>query len=126
MTIAEYLESVKERLLTDASIASFEIVRERSTTADGHLRARLGMTNQQKLEFSEYVRRSADGTIDVITYSYHWTDAADNLIRRWDNTPHFPNLAGFPHHVHDGSEENVKPGKNVNIFLVLDEIAQSR
>jgi hypothetical protein len=28
--------------------------------------------------------------IAVIAYSYHWTDANNELIVHWDNTPHFP------------------------------------
>ena len=32
MTVAEYLSSVKERLLTDAQVSRFSIVRERETT----------------------------------------------------------------------------------------------
>lgn len=33
-----------------------------------------------------------------------------------------PNLAGFPHHVHEGSEENVKSGTRMDIFAVLEAI----
>jgi hypothetical protein len=76
------------------------------------------------LEFSEYVQRSPDGQIDVVTYSYHWADTDGNLIRRWDNTPHFPDLPGFPHHIHDGSTGSVTRGKPVSIFLILEEITQ--
>lgn len=57
------------------------------------------------------------------TYSYHWADTEGRLIRRWDNTPHFPNLPGFPHHVHNGRAATVSPGQPVNVFTVLDEIA---
>ena len=64
------------------------------------------------------------GVIQVATYSYHWTGADGRLVRRWDNTPHFPGLAGFPHHIHDGSETNVLPGAPVSIFDVLDEIGR--
>lgn len=124
MTILEYLESIKERLLTDAQVTSFEIVRERSTATDGHLRARLELINQQRLEFSEYVQRTTKGNIQVVTYSYHWSDENDQLICRWDNTPHFPNLPNFPHHVHRGPNETVETSQPTNIFAVLDEIAK--
>jgi len=88
------------------------------------LRARLTLTDGSWLEFSEYVQHSPDGQINVVTYSYHWADTHDDLIRRWDNTPHFPDLPGFPHHVHDGHTSTVGPGELVSIFAVLDEIAQ--
>jgi len=124
LTIVEYLNSIKERVLTDAVVTSFRIVRERSALTDGHLRARLTLINGDLLEFSEYVQRSPDGRIHTITYSYHWADANGNLIRRWDNTPHFPDLAGFPHHIHDGPADTVSPGRASNIFTILDDIAQ--
>lgn len=122
MTILEYLTAIKQRLLTDQLIFSFNVVRERATLTDGHLRVRLTLVNSTLLEFSEYVQQAED-QIQVITYSYHWAEEDNNLIRRWDNTPHFPDLPGFPHHIHDGVTDEVVPGQPVSIFEVLDQIA---
>ena len=124
MTIDEYLDSVKERLLTDKAVSSLHIIRERVTTMDGHLRARLTLSDDSQIEFSEYVQRSPEGEIRVVTYSYHWADASGNLLRRWDNTPHHPDLAGFPHHVHVEQEDNVSSGYPISIFAVLDEVTR--
>jgi hypothetical protein len=60
-----------------------------------------------------------------VTYSYHWADAAGRLIQRWDSTPHFPALPGFPHHIHDGASGEVKPGRPVDIFAILEHISQA-
>ena len=124
MTIDEYLDTVKGRLLTDPMLSVFRVIRERATLTDGHLRARLTWTDGSQLEFSEYVQRSPDGQVNIITYSFHWADVHGNLIRRWDNTPHFPNLPGFPHHIHDGPGGAVGPGQPVSLSIVLDEIAR--
>jgi hypothetical protein len=124
VTLVEYLDAIKERLLTDAIVSRFDVIRERHTATDGHLRARLTLTDDSLLEFSEYAQRSPDDRIEIVTYSYHWADANGDLIRRWDNTPHFPDLPGFPHHIHDGSSGTVSPGQPVNFFIVLDEIAR--
>jgi hypothetical protein len=104
-------------------IEHIEIRRERSTQADAHLRARLGFVNGAILEFSEYVQRIQGDEIAAITYSYHWADAQGRLIRRWDNTPHFPGLPSFPHHIHEGPEDVVAPGQPMDIFAVLDSIS---
>lgn len=40
MTITEYLESVKDRLLFEPIVKNLEILRERMTSTDGYLRAR--------------------------------------------------------------------------------------
>lgn len=124
MTILEYLDSIKERLLTDPVVSGFDVSRERVTLSDGHMRARLTLVDGGWLEFSEYVQRSPDGQINVVTYSYHWATAGDDLIRRWDNTPHFPDLPSFPHHVHDGHTGRVGPGQPRSIFTILDAIAR--
>lgn len=122
MTALEYLETVKERLLTDELIAQFEIVRERITSLDGYLRVRLVFVNDTRLEFAEYFQLQPDGAVVAATYSFQWTDANNALICRWDNTPHFPDLDGFPHHIHKGA--SVLPGQPMSIFTVLDHIAQ--
>jgi len=123
MTIEAYLEAIKERLVTDPMVTRFDVIRERSTLIDGYLRARLELVDDSQLEFSEYMQRSPVGEIAVITYSYHWADAANQLITRWDNTPHFPDLPGFPDHTHDGVTGEVTPAQPMSIFTVLDAIA---
>jgi hypothetical protein len=123
VTIEAYLNTMKERFVTDPIVASFQVIRERSMWVDGHLRARLELADGSQLEFSEYVQRFPTGEIAVITYSYHWADANNHLIRRWDNTPHFPDLPGFPDHIHDGATGQVTTGQPMSISAVLDEIA---
>jgi hypothetical protein len=123
VTIDAYLDSIKECFVTDPIVTSFQVIRERSTLVDGHLRVRLTLSDSSQLEFSEYMRRSPAGGIAVITYSYHWADTDNRLIKRWDNTPHFPDLPGFPDHIHDGATGEVTPGQPMSIFAVLDAIA---
>ena len=62
--------------------------------------------------------------MQVVTYSYHWMNA-NKLLRRWDNASHYPNLPGFPHHLHAGDEKNVLPGEPMNLFKVLDYITDT-
>ena len=127
MTIDAYLEAMKERFVTDPLVTQFQVIRERLTLMDGYLRARLTLADGSQLEFSEYMQRSSAGEIVVITYSYHWANANNQLIMRWDNTPHFPRLPGFPDHMHDGATGEVTAGQPMSIFIVLDAMAgQSR
>jgi hypothetical protein len=125
MIPVEYLDSVKERLLTEPIVLRFDIRRERSTLTDGHMRVRVTLVDGGVLEFSEYVERTDEGGMQVTVYSYHWEDAEGNLVRRWDNTPHFPNLPGFPHHIHDGWTGIIASGRPMDIFVVLDYISQA-
>ena len=53
-------------------------------------------------------------------YSYHWQDAQNQLIFRWDNAPHHRHLSTFPHHRHEGRTVHENP--RVAIHEVLAEI----
>lgn len=49
MTIEAYLDSIKERFVTDPIVTSFHVIRERSTWVDGHLRVRLTLADGSHL-----------------------------------------------------------------------------
>jgi len=41
-----------------------------------------------------------NGALKSLGYRYHLQRANNELLFRYDNTPHFPNLPSFPHHKH--------------------------
>lgn len=122
MNPQDYLESVRNLLLTDFRITGYQIAREFDELQKAYIRARLTLVNDSILEFSEYIEQGLEGEIEITDYSYHWIDKDGKMIRRWDNTKHFPKLKNFPHHIHEGRTGEVTPGKPINIFAVLDEI----
>lgn len=124
MKIAEYFEAVKDLLLVIPFVVDFKILKQVDRSRNGHLRVRVTLSNNSQLEFSEFVEQDASDEIEIVTYSYHWADENERLIRRWDNAPHFPNLKNFPHHIHI-EEDEVISGDPINIFAVLDEIGKS-
>lgn len=117
-----YLEAIKLRLIVSPIIAEYRIVKERATRTDGYLRLRATLTNGDFLELVEAFERVAT-EIAVIDYRHQWMDAAQSqLRRRWDGTPHYPELPNAPHHVHIASEGNIHPGQPMSILAVLDEL----
>ena len=122
MTIDEYISNVKERLLSDDTVVRFHIVRERTTSSDGHLRVRAFLVSENHLDFSEYIRRLPDGRIVIVTYSYHWSNENRILVCRWDNAFHHPTVPNFPHHIHCGGENIIQPGEPIDVFTILDII----
>lgn len=52
-------------------------------------------------------------------YRYHFQDANNNLVFRYDNTPHFPEVENFPHHKH--LPNGVAPAEQPSIVEVLEE-----
>ena len=74
--------------------------------------------NDDLLELTERVEVQA-GEIVVIKYRHHWQNQEGVLIKRWDNAPHYPQIASFPHHLHDGLEDNVVAHPPVDALQVL-------
>ncbi|HEY5405781.1 MAG TPA: DUF6516 family protein [Ginsengibacter sp.] len=58
----------------------------------------------------------------LMDYAYHWQKADGTLLIRWDNPAHYPEIATHPHHKHVGSDINVQPSYEQNLFQVLSFI----
>lgn len=122
MSVEAFLESEYAVLLSHPAVRSIELVRYSVNRLDGYLRARCSLINDDNLEIALHV--SAMGQAVVIDdCRYQWMNADQTqLHRRWDNTPHFPGLPGFPHHCHIGGESTVEPGLPMNLSQLLDAI----
>jgi hypothetical protein len=85
------------------------------TLHEGFFKARMIFFDNSVLSFREYVNSNFE-PIERYTYSFHYFKN-EQLIFRYDNTPHFPQLKTFPHHKHlsDGTviESDYPELKNV-------------
>ena len=117
------LRDVRIALLTAPAIADFKILHEQALGDVGYFRVRGRLANGDGFMFTERFRQQA-GIITVEKYSFHWQAANGTLIRRWDNAPHHREIASFPHHFHDGDENNVLPHAPLDVFSVLLMIAR--
>jgi Family of unknown function (DUF6516) len=61
-----------------------------------------------------------DDQISYLDYRYHFQDRQNNLIFRYDSTPHFPDLPSFPHHQH--LPDTVIACEKPDIAKVLQEV----
>lgn len=59
-----------------------------------------------------------------VEYVYHYQQENGSLIFRYDNSPHYPDLATYPHHKHvrDGAAERVEATQPPQLTDVLREI----
>jgi hypothetical protein len=65
-----------------------------------HLHVSARLRDDSRLELRDYL--FADGTRK---YAYHWMEPDGSLRRRWDNAPHWPEIAAHPNHVHVAHEK---------------------
>ncbi len=119
MEIEKYVAEIKTKMISSPIIKSFFIVEEKILGNGGYFRARLNLINGDFLEVAEYFSWT-NGAIITERYRYQWMNNNQEELRmRWDNVPHFPEIDGFPHHVHIKSESNVKSSRAFNILEIL-------
>ncbi len=114
----EVISAIRQMIVLHPYVRHFQIVREEDQTNSGLLRYRLTLTDGGLLEISERFR-VVDGKVQSLKYRFHWQDRNGRLIARWDTAPHHLTLPTFPHHIHDGAEENIQPHAPISVADVL-------
>ncbi len=97
-------------------IERYEVQDYRQWESGFYYRLRIQFKNQTVLFVKEYV----DETERV--YSFHWQNQNNDLITRWDNAPHHPNILTFPHHKH--TLEGIFTNSDITLPEVLEVIRQ--
>jgi Family of unknown function (DUF6516) len=97
--LLNYFDQVEQNLLNypDLYVERFDAVILTPERANLKLRLRFKLT--YLLAVSEAIL-VADNQIAYLDYRYHFQDHQNDLIFRYDSTPHFPDLLSFPHHKH--------------------------
>jgi len=120
--IDRYIEELCARLTADPLITSFRVVRRQTTAFEGYYRIAAKLMNDDMLEAAAYIVCQG-GEVVTVDYRFHWMSCEGVLRVRWDNSPHHPELSGFPYHRHEGSGDAVQPDRPMDLYSVLDEIA---
>jgi hypothetical protein len=97
--LSQYLLDVETSIksVKDCHIEKYE---EEILLSDrANLRLRIRYSNGYMLEINEAVIVE-DAKLHHLSYRYHFQDGSNQLIFRYDNTPHFPNIPTFPNHKH--------------------------
>jgi len=98
--LASREEIVVERLVVDETIPNVQ----------GIVEGRIRFWDSSLLEFVE-VLEVKGFVLGKAEYAYHYQDRDNQLIFRYDNAPHHPNVPNFPHHKHvnNGIESAIPP-----------------
>ena len=108
-----------ERLISQAHGLNVERYSE-SETVPGrvNLRIRLRTDNGHLLSLSETVTED-DDSLAFLSYSYHFQDADNRMVFRYDNAAHHPRIPTFPDHKHIAN--TVQASQKPSIAQVLSE-----
>ena len=120
MTVQEYFDTL-QRDLADRTVILKQALRWRdSGTGTGFIEGHLDLAQRHQLHVAEYVL--VDPVFSRRKYRFHLQNSSLELVRRWDNAPHHPNLQTFPHHSHMPDGE-VVASPPMDLPRVLDAVA---
>jgi len=88
----------------------------------GSIEGRLIFPSESLLEFFEVVLLRKN-KIKKIRYAYHYQNKDGEIIFRYDNSPHYPDINTYPHHKHVGSQ--IEPAEIHDLSEILREIEES-
>lgn len=117
-SLQQYLETVEAAVkkLKDVYVERYE--EEILTARRANLRIRIRFASGHLLELNESIVEEK-GALSHLGYRYHFQDGKNNLLFRYDNTPHFPRIATFPHHKH--LPDRVVAVEQPSILEVIEE-----
>ena len=121
--LARYLQEVETALEQMRGVVIDVYVEELLTPARANLRIRLRFDHGRLLEINEALVVEQDG-LQHLDYRYHCQDRDNRLVFRYDSTPHFPDLPGFPFHKH--LPDDTLPAARPTIAAVLAEAAETQ
>lgn len=124
MLIEIYFQQIYDLIQSSRIAEIFNLDCEKRGFYEGFIRGQIKFKNNAVLHLREFVY--VEISIDRKMYSYQYMDSKNNLLFRYDNTEHHQklNLPTFPHHKHDGSEDNVIKSDAPFLAGVLNEVEE--
>lgn len=121
MTIQAYFTRIKkvtdEYALAD-SVSETDVRFETRSGGQGYLKGSVAFSDDSELHFSEYLDQTGN-TVEKLMYTYHYQNAAKQMLFRYDNSKHRPLL---PHPDHKHTPEGVFCTLAPTLEDVLSEI----
>lgn len=80
-------------------VATYNLNTVQLSPNTGYLDGEVTFIDSSRLIFFEFLRQTAT-RLDREKYRYHYMDANNQSLFRYDDAPHHPGVATFPHHKH--------------------------
>lgn len=122
MRIETYFQEIRQTIETCPVVQSFNVRFDKRGTHEGFIRGEVYFVDGSTLHLREFV--DVETVADRLTYVYQYMASTKELIFRYDNTGHHRklNLPTYPHHKHEGRENNVIASPAPDLDSVLKEI----
>ncbi len=109
------IQDIIQRYVHQGWILSFTFSVENRSIYLGFLQGKLEFIDGSYLFFKEYV--DLQKSINKFAYSFHYQDSENNLIFRYDNAKHKPDL-GYNDHKHINNKITPSPIPNMEEVII--------
>lgn len=116
--IDDYVKEIETLLSTLPLKLSTRIQAENRGDIALYLKVEIVFADGSELHAREYF--AALPAFTKIAYSYHYQDNISNMIFRYDNTEHYPEISTYPHHKH--LRDTVIHSRETSLKEVVDKI----
>lgn len=117
--IDAYFRELLELIASSPIVRSSNLTIEERSETVGFVRGDISFLDDSRLHVRELTDTQKGGRIK---YIYHYQAANGSIIFRYDNAPHFPTLANFPHHKHLTANTSIISSEIPTLSTVLEEI----
>jgi len=95
-SVAQPIESA---IRDSALVVTHNLEKVQLSATVGYIEGNITFIDSSRLVFFEFLRQIGDG-VQREKYRHHFMDGNGQLIFRYDNAPHHPEVATFPDHKH--------------------------
>lgn len=119
MNTREYFRQVQEAILKAAHVVQSNLDFDEVSQHECYIKGTLTLNGGNELHIAEYV--VTEPAIQRLKYRYHFQNTKSELVIRWDNAPHHPEINTHPHHAHL-PQNQVKASPKMSIPQALEAI----
>ena len=123
MQVIDYFSEIQSLIRSSIFVENVDVEYEVKSRSIGIVHGILGMIDGSTLQFMELVNIKSDKMIRL-KYRFHLMTVNDEMVFRYDNSPHHPEISTYPHHKHVKGEEVPRRSKEVGLKDVLLEIEE--
>jgi hypothetical protein len=122
--IDSYFQELQNLIASISFITAVSLHTERRSDTIGFVRGDLTFEDESRLHFREFVHKVEREPAERYTYVYQYQSPDGQLIFRYDNTNHYPDMENAPHHKQVG-ENNVIPANAPELKSILKIIGDN-
>lgn len=97
--IDSHFQAIENAINDDLLVVTFDLERVYMTRTRAYIKGKINFADGTSLALFQHVKITENG-LDITDYRYHYMNADDRMIFRYDNAPHHRELDKFPNHKH--------------------------